>query len=87
MKPTLKNPTGRNTQAHIFTDSNGNEWFFSYETCIAYRGTDPRQPSELVRVRIPNSWGPTTGRHFKELGCANFETLDRDEFEFLLAKA
>ena len=61
---TLRNPTSRNTQAHVVTIG---EWelFFSYETLIAARGPN-------FEYRIANSWGPTTGRHFRELGCYNF---------------
>lgn len=87
--PVLTNPTGRNTNAHIFTDGNENEFFFSYETCIAYRGAI--QCSALhndkmnVAVRLENWWGPTTGRHFKDLGCADFEVVTMEKFHELVA--
>lgn len=87
MIPTLENPTGRNTKAHIVTDTTGNEFFFSYETCIAFRGSvaipleDGRQgAAEYVTIRRPNNWGPTTGRHFRELGCKEFEELSTEDF-------
>ena len=66
----LRNPTGRNTQAHIAMIGE-HAFYFSYETCIAYRG--PAWPNG---IRIANSWGPTTGRHFRELGCNYFEVVE-----------
>jgi hypothetical protein len=77
--PTLTNPTGRNTRAHVFADAAGNEYFFSYETCIAYRGED--NEGNWVALRRENDWGPTTGRHFRELGCDNFAKFRANEFE------
>lgn len=74
----LSNPTGRNTPAHVVTIGQ-REYFFSYETCIAYRG--PGSCSDSWRaIRIANHWGPTTGRHFTDLGCKNFETVDDAAF-------
>ena len=72
MAVSLRNPTGRNTQAHIVTIGS-REYFFSYETCIAYRDSD-------TAVRIKNDWGPTTGRHFKDLGCGNFAFVSDEGF-------
>ncbi len=67
---TLTNPTGRKTEARIAT-IRGDDYFFSYSTCIAFRGIDHRD-GEYIRVRVRNQWGPTTGKHFRELGCADF---------------
>lgn len=69
----LHNPTGRNTPAHV-VDLGSLEFFFSYETCIAFRGP-------MGSMRITNNWGPTTGRHFRELGCQHFPTVDQDVFD------
>lgn len=106
---TLTNPTGRNTKAHVVTIGE-REYFFSYETCIAFRGyTSPKKcpncghserflyesrwqcheclkplPEKLQQLRLPNLWGPTTGRHFKELGCANFKTLSEEDFNSIV---
>ncbi len=84
--PTLVNPTGRKTEAHIFTDAEGNEFFFSYQTCIAYRGELPNSclAGNIWKIRVANSWGPTTGRHFKELGCDNFMVMDSERFIAML---
>lgn len=72
----LSNPTGRNTKAHVVSIGEHN-FYFSYETCIAYDGP-------LVSARIPNSWGPTTGRHFRELGVANYPIVDSDDFDTII---
>jgi hypothetical protein len=70
----LSNPTNRNTRAALL-ELGPHEVFFSYETPIAYRG--PAYPNG---VRRPNDWGPTTGRHFRELGCAEFGGLEPEAF-------
>lgn len=78
----LYNPTGRNTKAAVVTVGD-REFFFSYRTCIAYRGSDV---DKFIQARIANSWGPTTGRHFKELGCSEFPIYTDDEFQKLLER-
>lgn len=87
MRVELCNPTGRKTQAHIVTIGE-NEYFFSYNTCIAFRGMIN---GEYRAMRVANSWGPTTGRHFNELGCSQFlavasihNELDKDELPDLI---
>lgn len=73
----LRNPTGRNTPAHIVTVGE-NEYFFSYQTCIAFRG----EVNGKYRImRIENSWGPTTGRHFNEMGCRDWPIVESIESE------
>lgn len=67
----ITNPTGRKTQAHTVTLDNGILMYFSYETLIAVH-----DPNQGFKARLPNRWGPTTGRHFKELGCANFPIVE-----------
>ncbi len=64
----LVNPTGRNTRACV-VELGPHAFYFSYETLIAYSGP-------LGRARRANVWGPTTGRHFRELGCADFPTVE-----------
>lgn len=68
----LHNPTGRKTQAYIVTLDNGLELFFSYQTMIAVRDAVKGKSA-----RLANSWGPTTGRHFNELGCGCFPIVDK----------
>lgn len=72
--PRMTNPTGRNTKAHV-VEVGENEYFFSHETCVAFRGKalDGRH----VQVRLENSWGPTTGRHFKRARLRQLSDRDR----------
>ena len=79
MRFRLYNPTNRKTPAHI-VELGPHEFFWSYETCIAYRGP-------LGQWRIDNHWGPTTGRHFRELGCRDFEIVSDKQFEETIEKA
>ena len=81
MNIRLSNPTGRNTKAHIVTVG-AMDYYFSYETCIAMRGTSH---GVYVEARLPNYWGPTTGRHFNEMGCKDFPQLDQNDFDALIA--
>jgi hypothetical protein len=89
MEISLKNPTGRKTNAHVVTIGD-REYFFSYETCIGYRGWTTRRISPetlqttFTKARISNSWGPTTGRHFNELGCGDFPIVSQKEFEEII---
>ena len=55
-------------------------FFFSYATCIAYAGP-------LGRARRANAWGPTTGRHFRELGCGGFPVVEADELDAIVLRA
>lgn len=65
------------SQAYIVTIG-GNEYFFSYATCIAFRGTHDGQ---YKKVRLKNHWGRTTGRHFNQLGAKDFEVVTREQLE------
>ena len=70
-------PTGRNTKAIIIDtcDHQGRplRLFLSYDTVIAVRGYDVDGSDDCARRE--NDWGPTTGRHFRDLGCADFPTV------------
>tara|TARA_R110000824_G_scaffold171021_1_gene348503 strand:+ start:954 stop:1193 length:240 start_codon:yes stop_codon:yes gene_type:complete len=76
----LYNPTGRKTQAHIVVIKDV-KYYFSYETCIAAHG---KFKGKYRRIRVANSWGPTTGRHFNELGCKDFEVLEDNIFNKII---
>ena len=78
MTARLCNPTGRNTRACV-VEIGPHAFYFSYETCIAYAGP-------LGRARRANSWGPTTGRHFRELGCRGFPIVEPGELEALVLR-
>lgn len=66
-----------NGKAHIVTIGR-TSYYFSYTTCIAISGEEGR---EYTEVRVHNSWGPTTGRHFNEMGCKNFREVSDEQFE------
>ena len=76
----LYNPTGRKTQAHIVVIKDV-KYYFSYETCIAAQG---EFKGKYRRIRVANSWGPTTGKHFNELGCRDFEVLEDHVFNKII---
>ena len=76
----LYNPTGRKTQVHIVVIKDV-KYYFSYETCIAAQG---EFKGYARRIRVANSWGPTTGRHFNELGCRDFEVLEDHVFNKII---
>ena len=79
MTARLCNPTGRNTRACV-VEIGPHAFYFSYQTCIAYAGP-------LGRARRANVWGPTTGRHFRELGCGGFPIVEPEELEALVLHA
>ena len=76
---TLTPGSNRNTPANIIT-LNNHTFYFSYETCIAYDGPNSREGA-----RIKNRWGPTTGRHFNEMGVKEYPIVDGDEFEKIIS--
>jgi hypothetical protein len=76
MTARLSNPTGRNTRACV-VEIGAHAFYFSYATCIAYAGP-------LGRARVANVWGPTTGRHFRELGCGGFPVVEPEELDALV---
>jgi len=78
----LTNPTGRSTEARVL-EYNGDEYFFSYQTCVAFRGI--ASDKQYRKIKRKNKWGRTTSKHFKEMGCADFQEIeDADTFAALL---
>jgi hypothetical protein len=81
-------PAGSTINAHTFTDARGGEYFFSYATCIAFSGFAGNGKAKVfVEVRLANTWGRTTGGHFSELGCKDFEVVSTQQFEDFLLTA
>lgn len=76
--------TNRNTKACMLSVTGIGDFYFSYETCIAFCGLIDDKPATC---RVRNRWGPTTGRHFNDLGCANFVEVEDEEFERRIALA
>lgn len=79
MTARLSNPTGRNTKACV-VEIGAHAFYFSYATCVAYAGP-------LGRARRANAWGPTTGRHFRELGCGGFPIVEPRELDAIVVRA
>jgi len=69
----LRKGSDRNTQAYRLR-INEHEFYFSYETCIAYSGP-------FGRFRLPNYWGKTTARHINEMDLRNWPKVDRETME------
>jgi len=71
----ISNPTGRKTEARVVEVGHFITLYFSYSTLIGYEvGAE--------RWRIDNHWGPTTGRHFRELGIAEWESTNSSPEDF-----
>lgn len=73
MEVSIRPGTSRNTRATI-VQIGQHAFYFSYRTCVAYRG--PRGCA-----RIENHWGPTTGRHLREMGVYDWQVLTDDAFK------
>lgn len=70
--PTIWNYTGRRTESNA-VKIDDIILYFSYETLIAIR-------SHRVVARLANNWGPTTGRHFKDIGIGEDAIVDDEAF-------
>ena len=55
-------------------------FYFSYVMCIGY--------SDLhdINIRLANSWGPTTGKHFNWLGISKWKVVSIKEFEKIIGE-
>ena len=69
---------GSHTQA--FTDNYGNDYYFSYNTLVAFRG------NKTGLVVMENYWGPTTGKHLNWINRDHSMRVDSDKFDELLAQ-
>lgn len=77
----LRKTSHRNTQLHVVDIGNLSVWY-SYQTPVAYRVAG----APIVVRR--NDWGPTTGRHIREIETAESasgERIDGATFERQLA--
>ena len=77
--------SSRNTQCYELRI--GPHWFgISYQTIIAYRG-HAGLTGEWQACRLHNSWGPTTGRHMRDLNCHQYREVDDEEMADLIRRA
>lgn len=59
-------------------------YYFSYGTLIAYSGPHS-VTQEHVSLRVANTWGPTTGRHFNEWRVSNWPVVTTEELNLAAA--
>lgn len=71
MSVSISKGSDRNTQAYIVC-VNEYRLYFSYETCMAV-------DTPYGRFRRENIWGPTTGRHLKEMRVYNYPVIKNAE--------
>jgi hypothetical protein len=72
-------PYSSNYGAHAlaFEDAEGNQFYFSYDTLVAFRSAK----SNRLVVR-QNLWGTTTGKHLNAIdGGAKADRVSTQEFE------
>jgi hypothetical protein len=71
---------GKNENNFTCIDINDTEFYFSYDTVVAFRNTRGE-----LRV-IKNYWGTTTGKHLNYICPDHDSRLDRGQFEQELNK-
>ena len=80
---TYGNYSNGNYGAHalVFTDSSGNDFYFSYKTLVAFRRIGHRV------VVLQNYWSTTTGKHLNAIdGGDKKNRVDQDTFKRLFAE-
>ncbi len=75
----LRKGSHRNTKCYEL-ELGPHTLYWSYETCVAYRG--PATPA--IGMRLANHWGPTTGRHLREMGVYDLPIVSEQQFEAVL---
>mgnify|MGYP003659818456 FL=1 len=70
------NNYGSHTQA--FTDNYNNDYYFSYETLIAFRGDE----GLIIRENV---WGNTTGKHLNWIDDDKSIRVNKEVFEAKLS--
>ena len=76
----FRHATHRNTKAYrVFLGDA--VIYISYETPVGLQGYIG---STWYGVRRENAWGPTTGRHMKEMGIHHYQEVGEAEFEEML---
>lgn len=72
--------------ALVFSDANGNNFYFSYKTLVAFRSSF----GGGLTVH-ENAWGPTTGKHLNAIdgggSSAKRSRLSSEEFEAAFVRA
>lgn len=71
--------SNRNTKCYRVSIA-GNVFYVSYSTVVACH-------TEEGGVRIENSWGPTTGRHMKDMGVYGWQIVSEEELQLRIKRA
>lgn len=82
----LTKGTNRNTPAHTI-EIGDHTLFFSYQTLVGLTGRN--REGVYQRLVVENRWGPTTGRHMKEMGLRGdyFEVVTEEDMQARAADA
>lgn len=81
MKIMFRHATNRNTKCYRLVLGDV-RLGISYDTVVSVAGP---HHGNFTLARLRNSWGPTTGRHMRELGCSEYAVIDdEDEFQELV---
>lgn len=75
----FRHASRRNTKCYQI-NLGGDTFYISYETIIAASVGDQR-------IRLDNSWGPTTGRHMNDMGVRSYKVVSRDELQDLIRQS
>jgi len=72
---TYGNYSSQNYGAHaiVFTDPNGDLFYFSYKTLVAF------SHNGKLTIR-ENAWGPTTGKHLNAINPDHSIRVSEEEF-------
>jgi len=74
------NYSNNNYGAHslAFTDNFGNDYYFSYDTLVAFRGDEGL-------VIHQNDWGTTTGKHLNWIDADKSKRVNKEVFQAKLS--
>ena len=67
--------------ALVFTDAQGREFFFSYDTLVAFRTV------KTGLICLQNYWTTTTGKHLNAIQPDKSKRVDQENFEKLYQEA
>ncbi len=78
---SFRHATQRNTKAYVI-ELGHHRFFISYDTIVAYYNRLTREAA-----RLKNHWGPTTGRHIKEMDMHDAPIVKDEEFNQIINRA
>jgi len=66
--------------AMVFTDPKGNDFYFSYETLVAFK------TASTGLVCMVNNWKTTTGKHLNRIQPDKKRRVTKEEFDRIFAE-